>query len=78
VKIKISATFEGKCDLCNKENVTVFTIGDEESKKVVTICKECSDNFGDKKTEDVIKIFGKFDEKAFEPGIKIEGKSIAV
>jgi len=78
VKIKISATFEGKCDLCNKENVAVFTIGDEESKKVVTICKECSDNFGDKKTEDMIKMFGKFDEKPFEPGIKIEGRSIAV
>ncbi len=76
MKVKISGTFEGKCDLCNKNGV-VFTIGDEESKKVVTICKDCSSKMGDTKLEDAIEKHGKVDKKPFEKGVKFHGKSIA-
>ncbi len=75
MKIKISATFKGKCDICKKEAM-VFSAGDEDSKKVVTICKECSEKLGDLKTSDVIEKYGKNDEKAFGEGIKVE-KSFA-
>jgi transcription elongation factor Elf1 len=71
MKIKLSATFEGKCDICGKRTV-VFTAGDEDTKKTVTICKECSDKLGSMHTSEVIEKYGKIDEKAFEEGIKIE------
>ncbi len=76
MKVKISGTFEGKCDLCSKD-VNVFTAGDEDSKKVITICKECSDSLDGMTLEQVVEKYGKFDEKPFEPGVKVEGKSIA-
>lgn len=75
MKVKISATFEGKCDLCNSHSL-VFSAGDEESKKVVTICRKCSDGLGEMKVEDVVEKYGKVDEKPFEQGVRIEGKSI--
>ena len=46
MKIKHSATFEGKCDIC-KKNAIVFTAGDEDTKKVVTVCKKCADGLKD-------------------------------
>jgi len=73
MKIKLSATFEGKCDICSKKAI-VFTAGDEDTKKAVTICKECSDKLGSMHTSEVIEKYGKADEKAFEEGIKIEKK----
>jgi transcription elongation factor Elf1 len=76
MKIKLSATFEGKCDICGKETI-VFTAGDEDTKKAVTICKECSDKLGDMQTFEVIEKYGKPEEKAFEGGIKIEKKDQA-
>jgi hypothetical protein len=76
MKIKLSATFDGKCDICKKDTV-VFTAGDEDTKKVITICKECSDNLGDMQTSDVIEKYGKVDEKAFEEGVKVEKRTTA-
>jgi hypothetical protein len=76
VKIKLSATFEGKCDICGKETI-VFTAGDEDTKKVVTICKEDSDKLGSMPTADVIEKYGHADEKSFEEGIKIDKKGTA-
>jgi hypothetical protein len=76
VKIKLSATFEGKCDICGKETV-VFTAGDEDTKRVVTICKEDSDKMGSTPTSEVIEKYGHVDEKTFEPGVKVEKKTTA-
>jgi transcription elongation factor Elf1 len=76
MKIKLSATFEGKCDICGREAV-VFTAGDEDTKKAVTICKECSDKLGSTQTSEVIEKYGKVDEKTFEEGVKIERKTVA-
>lgn len=73
MKIKLSATFEGKCDICGKEGI-VFTAGDEETRKAVTICKECSEKLGDMHTSEVIEKYGKVDEKVFDGGVKIEKK----
>lgn len=73
MKIKLSATFEGKCDVCGKEGI-VFTAGDEEEKKAVTICKECSEKLGEMHTSEVIEKYGKVDEKVFDGGVKIEKK----
>ncbi len=67
MKIKLSATFEGKCMLCGKEAI-VFTAGDEDTKKTVTICNTCSKNLGDTPTSDVIEKYGKVDEEPFEGG----------
>lgn len=73
MKIKISATFEGKCMLCGKDTI-VFSAGDEDTKKVVTICKGCSEKLGDKPTAEVIEKYGKVNEETFEGGeIQVKG-----
>jgi len=71
MKIKLSATYEGRCMLCGKDTV-VFTAGDEETKKAVTICKECSEKLGDISVEETIEKHGKVDEAAFKEGMRIE------
>lgn len=76
MKIKLSATFEGKCSICGKESV-VFTTGDEDTKKTVTVCKKCVDNMGEMQTSEVIEKYGKKDEKPFEEGIRIEKRAKA-
>lgn len=73
MKIKLSATFEGKCDLCGKE-AKVFTAGDEDTKRAVTVCEECSQRLGDAQTSEVIEKYGHEDEKSFEDGIKFQNK----
>jgi len=75
MKIKISATFEGKCMLCKKNSV-VFTAGDENTKKTVTICKGCSSGLGDMPTAEVIEKYGITDEKSFAPGVKVHKKFV--
>jgi hypothetical protein len=74
MKIKLSATFEGKCSICNKESNRVFTAGDEDTHKVVTVCKECAERLGTEATSQVIEEYGKKDDEAFEEGIRVEGK----
>ncbi len=69
MKIKISATFYGKCDICKKEGV-VFKVGDEETKRVVIICEECSKKYADLKINEIIEKFGRIDEDSFSQGIK--------
>jgi len=69
MKIKISATFVGKCDLCGR-TAKVFKIGDEESKKAVTICEDCAKSYGNESLEFMIEKFGKEDKEAFESGVK--------
>jgi len=76
MKIKLSATFEGKCDICGKEN-TVFTAGDEETGKTVTVCKDCSEKMSDMHLSDAIEKYGRVDKTAFDEGVKIEKKSSA-
>lgn len=70
MKVKISATFEGKCSICKKETM-VFIAGDEDAKKAVTICKGCADKLSNMKTSEVIEKFGKVEEEAFKPGINV-------
>jgi protein-arginine kinase activator protein McsA len=74
MKIKLSATFEGKCDLCGKK-AKVFTLGDEDSKKVVTICEDCSKKLGEMQASEAIENFGHKDEKPFEKGVRLEKSS---
>lgn len=76
MKIKLSATFEGECSICKKKGI-VFTAGDEDTHRTVTVCKECADKLGTKSTEDVIEKYGKKDDDAFKEGIKVEGKKVA-
>lgn len=76
MKIKLSATFEGKCDICGRETI-VFTAGDEDTKKVVTICKDDSDKLGDMKTDEVIEKYGHVDEGSFSEGIHMARKGAA-
>ncbi|MEM5801852.1 MAG: hypothetical protein QXQ18_00490 [Candidatus Aenigmatarchaeota archaeon] len=71
MKLKLSATFSGKCDICGKK-AKVFAAGDEDTKKVVTICKKCSDKLGNIQTSEVIEKYGKKDEEAFREGVKLE------
>ena len=65
MKLKISATFFGRCDICKKEKL-VFSVGDEDSKKVVTLCKDCVEKLNGMLASEVVKKFGKKNEKAFE------------
>jgi hypothetical protein len=76
MKIKLSATFEGKCDICKKDG-TVFTAGDEDTGRVVTVCKECSEKLGEMKLSEAIEEFGHEDKTAFEEGVKVEQKTEA-
>ena len=76
MKIKLSATFEGKCTICKKETI-VFTAGDEDTHKAVTVCKECAERLGTEATSQVIDEYGKKDDSAFEEGIRIERKKTA-
>ena len=76
MKIKLSATFQGKCSICGKET-TVFTAGDEDTHKVVTVCKECADRLGSEFVEEVVMEYGKKDDEAFKEGLKIEKKRTA-
>jgi ribosome-binding protein aMBF1 (putative translation factor) len=71
MKIKLSATFEGKCDLCGKKT-KVFSLGDEDSKKVLTICEDCSKKLGEMQASDAIEKYGHKDEKPFEKGVRLE------
>jgi hypothetical protein len=76
IKVKISATFHGKCDLCNEES-DVVRFGDEDTKKVVTICRQCSKTITETRPDELIVKYGKLDDKPFEQGVKIEGKGVA-
>ena len=74
MKIKLSATFEGKCSICKKDKI-VFTAGDEDSGKTVTVCRDCANKLGDMKTSEVIEKYGSEDKKAFEgEGFSVSGK----
>jgi transcription elongation factor Elf1 len=73
MKIKLSATFEGKCLVCG-EDKTVFSAGDEDTKKVVTICGDCAKSIGDVPTSEIIEKYGKVDGEAFKKdGMSIKG-----
>ncbi len=76
MKIKLSATFEGKCSICGK-NTVVFTAGDEDTHKAVTVCKECADKLGTESVEKVVEEYGKKDDEAFKEGLKIEKGTVA-
>lgn len=76
MKIKLSATFEGKCSICGKKSV-VYTTGDEDTHKAVTICKSCADNFGDKPLAEMVEEYGKKDDSVFEEGLRVEKKGTA-
>jgi transcription elongation factor Elf1 len=76
MKIKLSATFEGKCSFCKKEKI-VFSAGDEDTKRTVTICRECSQKMGSESLSEVIEKFGETDEKSFEEGVKYHKKPTA-
>lgn len=76
MKIKISATFEGKCSIC-KQETKVFTAGDEDTHKVVTVCKGCANRLGTESTSKVIEDYGKMDAAAFKEGVKLIKKNIA-
>lgn len=72
MKIKLSATYEGTCMICGKEKV-VFSAGDEDTKKVVTICEQCAKDIGDVSTSDVIEKYGKVNDEVFKEGMQIKG-----
>jgi hypothetical protein len=73
MKIKISATHEGKCSVCGCEAV-VFTAGDEDTGKVVSVCEGCCKKLGDTHTSDVIEEYGETNKEAFKgSGIEIKG-----
>ena len=76
MKIKISATFEGKCSVCKKKR-KVFTAGDEDTHKVVTVCKDCADRLGSESTSQVIDEYGKKDDDVFKEGVKLIRKNTA-
>lgn len=73
MKIKISATFEGKCDICGKDGL-VFSAGDEETGRTVSICKDCSATRSDMQLSDAIEKFGNVDKTAFEEGVSVNKK----
>jgi len=73
MKIKISATFEGKCDICGEESV-VFTAGDEDTMKAVTICKSCANENAGMQTSDMVEKYGHVDESIFKgDAVSIKG-----
>lgn len=76
MKIKLSATYKGKCSICGKKT-RVFTAGDEDTRRAVSVCKECADKLGNVPTAQVIEKYGKLDEDVFKDGLKIEKRTEA-
>jgi transcription elongation factor Elf1 len=76
VKVKFSAKFEGKCDVCGKKGIA-FTVGDEDSKKAVTICEKCVNKGEITDSAELIEKYGKVDEAAFSPAVKYMKKPTA-
>lgn len=74
MKIKLSAVFEGKCDICGKQKEKCFSAGDEDTGKVVTICDQCSAERPGLMLSDAIEKYGHEEKAAFEGGVKVEGK----
>lgn len=73
MKIKLSATYEGICMVCGKEKI-VFSAGDEDTGKVVTICEDCSKEIGEVPTSEVIEKHGKVNKEAFkDDGMDVMG-----
>lgn len=66
MRLRPSLPFEGKCDVCGEVKL-VYTIGNEDTKKIVTVCKDCTSKYSD---EEIFEKFGHEDEKAFESGIE--------
>ena len=62
--------------ICKKKAI-VFSAGDEETHKAVTVCKDCSIRLGTQTTYDVIQKYGKVGKRAFKGGIKVERGAIA-
>ena len=77
MKIKLSAVFEGKCDICGKKKRRVFSAGDEDSGRVVSICQDCSNKNPGMMTSDAIEKYGHEEKTAFEDGLKVEKKASA-
>lgn len=74
MKIKLSAVFEGKCDICGKQKNDVFSAGDEDTGRVVSICKQCSEENPGLMLSDAIEKYGHEEKAAFEEGIRFEKK----
>ncbi len=62
MKLRPSLPFEGKCDICGEEKM-VYTIGDEDTKKIVTLCKDCASKYSD---EEIFEKFGHEDKEIFK------------
>ena len=78
MKIKLSAVYEGKCDICGKVKKSVFSAGDEDTNRVVTICRQCADERPGMMTSEAIERYGREDRTSFEGGLKVEkGKTSA-
>jgi len=59
--------------VCGKDKI-VFSAGDEDTKKVVTICEDCAKELGEIHTSDVIEKYGKDNKEAFKDGgIEVKG-----
>lgn len=77
MKIKFSAKYKGRCSVCKKEEITVFKIGDEESKHAAVICEDCVTKGEITDPEDFVKRFGEKDDESFTEGVKYHRKSVA-
>lgn len=76
MNVKFSAKFDGKCDLC-KKNGRVFTLGDEDTKKAVTICEICVKEGTITSPVELIEKHGKVNDEAFKPAVRYERKPTA-
>ncbi len=70
MKIKISATYEGKCSIC-KKTALVFSAGDEDTHKTASVCRDCSQKFPNKQISDLIEEYGKEDLDSFKEGMSV-------
>lgn len=77
MKIKLSAVFEGKCDICGKVKKSVFSAGDEDTGRVVSICRQCADDNPGMMTSDAIEKYGHEDKTSFEGGLRVEKRADA-
>lgn len=76
MKVKFSPKFQHTCDICKKKSI-VFTMGDEDSKRTVTICQKCVQTIGISDPAELIEKHGKVDEESFKSGVRYEKGGIA-
>lgn len=58
MSIKVSEVYDGVCSVCKSER-RVFSMGDDATFKMLSICRDCVKRLGDEPVEKAVNRLGK-------------------